>query len=186
MSDAPRSFGYSYGQPPSFISPRGGNSDNKQRQELKTAVHRELLTRLDLSKLTTMQDTRMRMQVAAVIQDLVGSLNTPLSSVERESLSREVLHEVFGLGPLEPLLQDSSINDILVNTHKQVYVERAGLLEKTGITFKDEAHLMHIIEKIVSGVGRRVDESSPMVDARLADGSRVNVIIPPLAVDGPG
>jgi pilus assembly protein CpaF len=185
MSDAPRSFGYSYGQPPSFVSPRGGNSDNKQRQELKTAVHRELLTRLDLSKLTTMQDTRMRMQVAAVIQDLVGSLNTPLSSVERESLSREVLHEVFGLGPLEPLLQDSTVNDILVNTHKQVYVERAGLLEKTGITFKDEAHLMHIIEKIVSGVGRRVDESSPMVDARLADGSRVNVIIPPLAVDGP-
>jgi pilus assembly protein CpaF len=185
MSDAPRSFGYSYGQPPSFASPRGGNSDNKQRQELKTAVHRELLTRLDLSKLTTMQDTRMRMQVAAVIQDLVGSLNTPLSSVERESLSREVLHEVFGLGPLEPLLQDSTVNDILVNTHKQVYVERAGLLEKTGITFKDEAHLMHIIEKIVSGVGRRVDESSPMVDARLADGSRVNVIIPPLAVDGP-
>jgi len=109
----------------------------------------------------------------------------PLSANERERLSREVLHEVFGLGPLEPLLQDPTINDILVNTHKKVYVERGGVLEKTNVVFKDEPHLRHIIDKIVSNVGRRVDESSPMCDARLADGSRVNVIIPPLAVDGP-
>jgi len=121
----------------------------------------------------------------AVIQDLVANLQTPLSGRERERLSLEVLDEVFGLGPLEPLLQDPGINDILVNGHKLVYVERAGILEETNIRFKDDTHLMHIIDKIVSGVGRHVDESSPMVDARLADGSRVNVIIPPLAIDGP-
>src|SRR6266550_1980955 len=120
-----------------------------------------------------------------VYQDLVANLQTPLSGRERERLSLEVLDEVFGLGPLEPLLQDPGINDILVNGHKQVYVERAGILEETNIRFKDDTHLMHIIDKIVSGVGRHVDESSPMVDARLADGSRVNVIIPPLAIDGP-
>jgi len=120
-----------------------------------------------------------------VIHDLVGQLDTPLSTGERDRLSREVLHEVFGLGPLEPLLQDATINDILVNTHRSVYVERGGVLEKTSVIFKDDAHLRHIIDKIVSNVGRRVDESSPMCDARLADGSRVNVIIPPLAVDGP-
>src|SRR5205085_4368960 len=109
----------------------------------------------------------------------------PLSGQEKERLSLEVLDEVFGLGPLEPLLQDPTISDILVNGHKEVFIERAGLLEETRIMFKDNAHLMHIIDKIVSAVGRRVDESSPMVDARLLDGSRVNVIIPPLAVDGP-
>jgi len=111
--------------------------------------------------------------------------DTPLSASERDRLAREVLHEVFGLGPLEPLLQDATINDILVNTYRRVYVERAGVLEKTHVVFKDDAHLSHIIDKIVSQVGRRVDESSPMCDARLSDGSRVNVIIPPLAVDGP-
>ncbi|PYU98133.1 MAG: pilus assembly protein CpaF, partial [Acidobacteria bacterium] len=112
-------------------------------------------------------------------------LNTPLSGIERQQLAREVLNEVFGLGPLEPLLEDPTISDILVNTCKNVYVERAGLLEKTNVVFKDDAHLMQIIERIVSAVGRRVDESSPMVDARLSDGSRVNAIIPPLAIDGP-
>src|SRR6266550_25775 len=120
-----------------------------------------------------------------VYQDLVANLQTPLSGRERERLALEVLDEVFGLGPLEPLLQDPGINDILVNGHKLVYVERAGILEETNIRFKDDTHLMHIIDKIVSGVGRHIDESSPMVDARLADGSRVNVIIPPLAIDGP-
>ena len=132
-----------------------------------------------------MRDERTRSQALAVIQDLVANLQTPLSGRERERLSLEVLDEVFGLGPLEPLLQDPGINDILVNGHKLVYVERAGILEETNIRFKDDTHLMHIIDKIVSGVGRHVDESSPMVDARLADGSRVNVIIPPLAIDGP-
>src|SRR5882724_12533050 len=157
----------------------------KVYQELKSAVHRDLLNKVDLERIATVRDERTRAQALAVIQDLVASLNTPMSGRERERLSLEVLDEVFGLGPLEPLLQDPGINDILVNGHKQVYVERAGILEETNIRFKDDTHLMHIIDKIVSGVGRHIDESSPMVDARLADGSRVNVIIPPLAIDGP-
>jgi pilus assembly protein CpaF len=154
-------------------------------QELKTSLHRDLLNKIDLEKLAYVQDNRARAQILGIIQELVSGLNVPLSSIERDRLSREVLDEVFGLGPLEPLLQDRTINDILVNSHKEVYVERAGVLERTNVSFKDDAHLMHIIDKIVTGVGRRVDESSPMVDARLADGSRVNVIIPPLAIDGP-
>ena len=157
----------------------------KQYQDLKSSVHRQLLTRVDLEKVASFKDGRVRSQVFAVIQDLVGSLDTPMSAAEREKLSREVLDEVFGLGPLEPLLQDPAITDILVNTHKHVYIERRGLLEETGVMFKDDAHLMHIIDKIVSAVGRRIDESSPMVDARLPDGSRVNAIIPPLSIDGP-
>src|SRR2546423_1248497 len=157
----------------------------KVYQELKASVHRDLLNKIDVEKVATVRDERTRSQALAVIQDLVASLQTPLSSRERERLSLEVLDEVFGLGPLEPLLQDPGINDILVNGHQLVYVERAGMLEETNIRFKDNAHLMHIIEKIVSAVGRRVDESSHMVDARLADGSRSNAIIPPLAVDGP-
>src|SRR5437016_9997025 len=157
----------------------------KVYQELKSGVHRDLLNKVDVEKVATMRDERTRSQALAVIQDLVANLQTPLSGRERERLSLEVLDELFGLGPLEPLLQDPGINDILVNRHKQVYVERAGILEETNIRFKDDTHLMHIIDKIVSGVGRHVDESSPMVDARLADGSRVNVIIPPLAIDGP-
>ena len=154
-------------------------------QDLKTEIHRELLGQIDLERLTSLEDVKARAQLREVIQVLILKLDTPLSTVEKERLSREVLHEVFGLGPLEPLLQDPTINDILVNTAKQVYVERAGVLELTNVAFKDDAHLRHIIDKIVSQVGRRVDESSPMCDARLADGSRVNVIIPPLAVDGP-
>jgi pilus assembly protein CpaF len=154
-------------------------------QELKSEVHRELLNKVDLERVAVVRDDRTRAQALAVIQDLVANLQTPMSGRERERLSLEVLDEVFGLGPLEPLLQDPTINDILVNGHNQVYIERAGMLEETNIRFKDNAHLMHIIDKIVSDIGRHVDESSPMVDARLADGSRVNVIIPPLAVDGP-
>jgi len=143
-----------------------------------------LISRVDLERIATQRDERIRAQVLSVIQDLVANLKTPLSGRERERLSLEVLDEVFGLGTLEPLLQDPTINDILVNGPKQVYVERAGVLEESNIMFKDNAHLMNIIDKIVSAIGRRVDESSPMVDARLADGSRVNVIIPPLAIDG--
>ena len=157
----------------------------KVYQELKSSLHRDLLNKIDVEKVATVRDDRTRSQALAVIQDLVANLQTPLSGRERERLSLEVLDEVFGLGPLEPLLQDPGINDILVNGHKQVYVERAGILEETNIRFKDDTHLMHIIDKIVSGVGRHIDESSPMVDARLADGSRVNVVIPPLAIDGP-
>src|ERR1700736_473684 len=157
----------------------------KEYQELKSSVHRDLISRVDLERVANQRDDHTRGQVLTVIQDLVAGLKTPLSGRERERLSLEVLDEVFGLGPLEPLLQDPTINDILVNGPKQVYVERSGILEESNIMFKDNAHLMNIIQKIVSAIGRRVDESSPMVDARLADGSRVNVIIPPLAIDGP-
>jgi pilus assembly protein CpaF len=162
-----------------------GGLDFRVYQDLKTGIHRDLLNKVDLEKVATVRDDRTRRQVFVVIQDLVGNLKTPLSGPERERLSLEVLDEVFGLGPLEPLLQDPTITDILVNGAKEVYVERGGQLEETRIMFKDDAHLMHIIDKIVSAIGRRVDESSPMVDARLADGSRVNVIIPPLSIDGP-
>ncbi|PYX89723.1 MAG: pilus assembly protein CpaF, partial [Acidobacteria bacterium] len=152
----------------------GGNGSPvyKSYQELKTSLHRELLNKVDLEKLTSLQDIRARMQVQGVIYELIAAANVPLSATERERICREVLHEVFGLGPLEPLLQDPSISDILVNTHRQVYIERAGMLELTNVVFKDAAHLRHIIDKIVSNVGRRVDESSPMCDARLDDGSR--------------
>jgi pilus assembly protein CpaF len=166
------------------VKKRGG-LDFRVYQDLKTGIHRDLLNKIDLERVATVRDDRTRRQVFGVIQDLVASLKTPLSGPEKERLSLEVLDEVFGLGPLEPLLQDPTISDILVNGSKEVYVERAGMLEETKIMFKDDAHLMHIIDKIVSAIGRRVDESSPMVDARLADGSRVNVVIPPLAIDGP-
>src|SRR5262244_763359 len=162
-----------------------GGLDFRVYQELKTGIHRDLLNKIDLEKVATQRDDRTRRQVFAVIQELVSGLKTPLSGPEKERLSLEVLDEVFGLGPLETLLQDPTISDILVNGAKEVYIERGGVLEETKMMFKDNAHLMHIIDKIVSAVGRRVDESSPMVDARLPDGSRVNVIIPPLALDGP-
>lgn len=157
----------------------------RAQQEVKSAVHRELIDKVDLEKLLFLPDTRARQQLLAVILQLVGEHGVPFSASERNRLANEVLDEVFGLGPLEPLLQDPTVTDILVNTAEAVYVERGGLMERTNVVFKDNHHLMHIIEKIVSKVGRRVDESSPMVDARLPDGSRVNAIIPPLAIDGP-
>jgi len=159
--------------------------DFRDYQELKNGIHRYLLNKVELEKVAAEPDDRTRSQVLAVIQNLVSYLKIPFSDSEKERLSREILDEVFGLGPLEPLLKDPSISDILVNGAKEVYVERAGVLEETKIMFKDDAHLMRIIDKIVSAIGRRVDQSSPMVDARLADGSRVNVILPPLAIDGP-
>ena len=157
----------------------------RAQQEVKSAIHRDLINKLDLEKLFFMEDARARHQLLAIIFQLVSEQGIPFSARERERIANEVLDEVFGLGPLEPLLQDPTVNDILVNTADTVYVERGGVLEATNVVFKDNTHLMHIIDKIVSAVGRRVDESSPMVDARLKDGSRVNVIIPPLAVDGP-
>ncbi len=157
----------------------------RAQQDVKSAVHRELIGKVDLEKLLYMQDTRGRQQLLAVILQLVAEHGIPFSASERSRLADEVMDEVFGLGPLEPLLQDPTVTDILVNTADSVYVERGGVLETTNVVFKDNHHLMHIIEKIVSQVGRRVDESSPMVDARLHDGSRVNAIIPPLAIDGP-
>ncbi len=156
------------------------------QQQLKSNVHKELIKRLDLERLSTMTEDRNKQhQLFAVIQQLVTEQGVPLSSMERDRISQEVLDEVFGFGPLEPLLNDPTVSDILVNTYSHVYVERRGVLELTNVVFKDNKHLMQIIDKIVSGVGRRVDESSPLCDARLPDGSRVNVIIPPLAVDGP-
>ncbi|HUD22574.1 MAG TPA: CpaF family protein [Acidobacteriaceae bacterium] len=156
------------------------------QQQIKTAVHKELIKRVDLDKLATMQETMAaQQQLLQVIQQIIAEQGIPLSAAERDHLAQEVMDEVFGLGPLEPLLKDDSISDILVNTYNSIYVERRGVLEKTGLIFQDDRHLLHIIDKIVSAVGRRIDESSPMVDARLPDGSRINAIIPPLAVDGP-
>ena len=157
------------------------------RHALKTSVHQELLKRIDLERLIAIQaePEAGRQRLLVIILQLVGEQDVPLSAADRDQVAGEVLDEVFGLGPLEPLLKDATVSDVLVNTYRTVYVERRGILEKTAVSFRDEAHLMHIIDKIVSGVGRRIDESSPMVDARLLDGSRVNIIIPPLAVDGP-
>jgi pilus assembly protein CpaF len=158
----------------------------REQQGLKSSVHQELIQRLDLEKLGVVQETRAgQQQLFALIQQIIGEQGIPLSSAERDRLAQEVLDEVFGLGPLEPLLKDDTVSDILVNTFSTVYIERRGILELTGITFKDNRHLLHIIDKIVSAVGRRIDESSPMVDARLKDGSRVNAVVPPLAIDGP-
>lgn len=156
------------------------------QQRVKSVVHRELIRRLDLDRLGELQGTRAgQQQLFATIHRLMSEQGVPLSASERDKLSQEVVDEVFGFGPIEPLLHDPTVSDILVNTYRSVYVERNGVLEKTDIVFKDDRHLMHIVDKIVSAVGRRVDESSPMVDARLPDGSRVNVIIPPLSIDGP-
>jgi pilus assembly protein CpaF len=154
-------------------------------QQVKADLHRKILDRLDLEKLGKTSGDSARDEVLVIIRNAVNSEVVPLSFAERERLSREILDEIFGLGPLEPLLKDHTVSDILVNRFDRVYIERAGKLELTGLSFKDNPHLMQIIERIVSRVGRRVDESSPMVDARLADGSRVNAIIPPLAIDGP-
>jgi pilus assembly protein CpaF len=159
--------------------------ERSEYQRVKGELHRKILDRLDLEKLGRTPNVPAREEVLLVIRNTVNSEAVPLSFAERERLSREILDEIFGLGPLEPLLKDPTISDILVNRYNKVYVERAGKLEATGLSFKDDQHLMQIIDRIVSRVGRRVDESSPMVDARLADGSRVNAIIPPLALDGP-
>jgi pilus assembly protein CpaF len=158
---------------------------NPEYQELKFKLHRRLLDKINLEALSSIENQKVRVEVRNALMALMDEESTLLSSLERQQICDEVLDEVFGLGPLEPLLQDPTISDILVNTHKQVYVERKGMLELTNVTFKDDGHLLRIIDKIVSQVGRRVDESSPMVDARLSDGSRVNAIISPLAVDGP-
>jgi pilus assembly protein CpaF len=160
-------------------------SYSPQYQELKFALHRKLLDRVNLEALSSLANDRARAEIRAAVAKLVEEEHTPLSLAEKDRVIDEVLDEVFGLGPLEPLLQDSSISDILVTTPRLVYIERAGKLYRTPVEFKDNNHLLRIIEKIVSRVGRRVDESSPMVDARLPDGSRVNAVIPPLAVDGP-
>jgi len=153
--------------------------------ELKGNVHRKLLNKLNLEALASVERSRAEAEIRTLLFDLIAEEGMPLSMTERDAILGDVIDEVFGLGPLEPLLRDLTVSDILVNTYKQVYVERSGKLERLPTTFQDDRHLMRVIDRIVSAVGRRVDDSSPMVDARLPDGSRVNAIIPPLAVDGP-
>ena len=154
-------------------------------EQFKADVHRTLISKLDLEKLATIQPVKARQAVATLVQTIITDGKLPLSAVEKERIQADLLDEVFGLGPLEPLLRDKKISDILVNSRNLVYIERGGVLQKTDVVFRDDRHVMQIIDRIVSQVGRRVDESSPMVDARLPDGSRVNAIIPPLALDGP-
>jgi pilus assembly protein CpaF len=167
-------------------TPRNGaGAPNHVFQELKVRVHRQLLERIDLVALASLDREQAESQIRAALQRLLQSEQTPLSRVERERLIEEIGYEVLGLGPLDPLLRDNDISDILVNGPHQIYIEKYGRLQLTDVKFRDNEHLMQIIERIVSAVGRRVDESSPMVDARLRDGSRVNAIIPPLALDGP-
>ena len=156
----------------------------KEYQDLRSRIHRKLLDRVDLVMMESMSPERLREELKTLVERLIVEESTPINESERMNLVRDIQHEVLGLGPLEVLMADPTISDILVNTYRQVYVERKGRLELSEVRFENEAHLLKIIDKIVSGVGRRVDESSPMVDARLPDGSRVNVIIPPLAVDG--
>lgn len=171
--------------PEQTIDRPGGERDTQVMQETKVRIHRQLLDRLNLSNLDALETDEVVTEIRNVVHDLLAREATPLNFDEREILINQILDEIFGLGPLEPLLQDPTISDILVNTHEQVMIERDGLIEKTDVRFKDERHLLQIIDRIVSAVGRRIDDSSPMVDARLMDGSRVNAIIRPLAVDGP-
>ncbi|HEY0101479.1 MAG TPA: CpaF family protein [Pyrinomonadaceae bacterium] len=154
-------------------------------QEMKSRLHRAIINRMDLTKLSQLDADQLRAEVSRLAEGLLAIENMPLSTSDRERLVEEVRHELFGLGPLEPLLADPTISDILVNSPHNIYIERRGKLERTEVAFKDDEHLMRVIERIVSSVGRRIDESSPMVDARLSDGSRVNAIIPPLSLDGP-
>jgi pilus assembly protein CpaF len=154
-------------------------------QEMKARLHRQLINRMDLTKLSALTQEQVHTEVSRLAEVVLAQEGAPLSTSEREKLVNDVQHELFGLGPLEPLLADPTISDILVNRHNTIYIERRGKIEATNVTFKDDEHLMRVIERIVSSVGRRIDESSPMVDARLQDGSRVNAIIPPLSIDGP-
>jgi pilus assembly protein CpaF len=157
----------------------------QQYLDLRASVHRKLLNRLNLEALAQADRARAEGEIRTLLHELLAEEGAPLSMGEREALFGEIVDDVFGLGPLEPLLRDPTISDILVNTYKNVYVERGGVLERVSATFQDNKHLARVIDRIVSAVGRRIDDSSPLVDARLADGSRVNAIIPPLAVDGP-
>jgi pilus assembly protein CpaF len=159
--------------------------DTLNIEQFKAEVHRTLISRLDLEKLSRVNTGQARHAVAGMVSEIIASQRVPLNLNEQEKIQEELLDEVFGLGPLEPLLRDKSISDIMINGKDNVFIEKAGVLRKIDASFRDDRHLMQIIDRIVSRVGRRVDESSPMVDARLPDGSRVNAIIPPLALDGP-
>jgi pilus assembly protein CpaF len=173
------------GAPGGRPGPGPAPAPRSQYLELRGNVHRKLLARLNLEALAQADRSRAEAEIRSLFGELLAEEGLPISLAERETLFTELLDDVFGLGPLEPLLRDPSISDILVNTHRSVFVERGGKLERVHALFQDDRHLLRVIDRIVSGVGRRVDDSSPMVDARLKDGSRVNAIIPPLAVDGP-
>jgi pilus assembly protein CpaF len=168
-----------------LVAGNGHEANGHSFQEMKSRLHRALINRMDLTKLSTLTPEQVHAEVSRLAESVLAQEAMPLSTAERDRLVNDVQHELFGLGPLEPLLADPTISDILVNAHGTIYVERRGKLETTNVAFKDDEHLMRVIERIVSSVGRRIDESSPMVDARLRDGSRVNAIIPPLSIDGP-
>ena len=172
-------------RPQTSQPPQPPQPPRQQYLDLKASVHRKLLNRLNLEALAQSDRARAESDIRTLLSELLAEQQTPLSLGERETLFGELIDDVFGLGPLEPLLRDPTISDILVNTHRQVFVERGGMLQRVSANFQDDRHLIRVIDRIVSAVGRRVDDSSPMVDARLPDGSRVNAIIPPLAVDGP-
>ena len=172
------------GNAPNNSGPSDGNGQHSF-QEMKSRLHRTLINRMDLTKLSSLTSEQVHAEVSRLAESVLAQEAMPLSAAERERLVDDVQHELFGLGPLEPLLKDPTISDILVNKCDTIYIERRGRIERTNVRFKDDEHLMRVIERIVSSVGRRIDESSPMVDARLQDGSRVNAIIPPLAIDGP-
>ncbi|MDQ3817038.1 MAG: CpaF family protein [Acidobacteriota bacterium] len=172
-------------QPGASVAADDAANSQRSFQEMKSRLHRALINRMDLTKLGAMAPEQVNTEVSRLAEGVLAAEAMPLSTAERERLVSEVRHELFGLGPLEPLLADPTISDILVNSHRKIYIERRGKLESTDVAFKDDEHLMRVIERIVSSVGRRIDESSPMVDARLQDGSRVNAIIPPLSLDGP-
>src|SRR5438067_10530318 len=167
------------------VSQAGGDRSGKSFEELKRLIHSKLVDKLDLSRVSDLAGDTLRREIRLVVERLCDTENPLLNRMERERLIDEVLDETFGFGPLEMLLKDPTISDILVNGPHKIYVERRGKLEKTDVKFRDNDHLLQIIDRIVWKVGRRVDETSPMVDARLPDGSRVNAIIPPLALDGP-
>src|SRR6187431_317946 len=165
--------------------PPTGNGENGEFsfQEMKSRLHRALINKMDLTKLAALSQEQVHAEVSRLAESVLAQEAMPLSVSDRDRLVNDVQHELFGLGPLEPLLKDPTISDILVNTHDTIYIERRGKLERSNVLFKDDEHLMRVIERIVSSIGRRIDESSPMVDARLQDGSRVNAIIPPLSLD---
>lgn len=167
------------------VTPLGKTWNLSRYTELKLTLHRKLIDTMNLSAIDEMTPEEFRVNVGDLVRDLVREEQTPLNHAEKQKLVNDILDEVLGLGPLEPLLKEDAVTDILVNTYKQVFVERAGQLHLTEVRFKDDRHLLKIIDRIVSAIGRRIDESQPMVDARLKDGSRVNAIISPLAVDGP-
>jgi len=182
---APKSAQPAPQAPPTLRVVAKTTSADRSHQELKLRIHRELIDRIDLSNIARTDLAAANAELRTAIAQLIEEQAVPLSQHDRERLGEEILNEVHGLGPIEPLMRDGDVCDILVNGARQVYIERAGKLELTPVVFRDDAHLLQIIDRIVSRVGRRIDESSPMVDARLPDGSRVNAIIPPLALDGP-